>query len=200
MQADGLRAVGKRRFRATTNSNHSLPIAPNVVNRRFETTRPNQIWLTDITYVWTQQGWMYLSCMLDLHSRAIISHELDETLDASVSCRVLRRAITLRNPSNGLVHHSDRGIQYASVAYRSILESHSIVASMSRKGDCWDNAPMESFFATLKREIRADSYVWTTKDEARAAIDEYINYYNQRRLHSQLDYVSPVRYELASAA
>jgi transposase InsO family protein len=199
MRLDGLRARTKRRFRVTTDSRHRLAIAPNLIRRRFTATRPNQLWLGDITYVWTKEGWMFLACLLDVYSRRIVGWAVDETLEAAVACRALRNALAARRPSAGLTHHSDRGVQYASAHYLHLLAQHGAVSSMSRKGDCWDNAPMESFFATLKREL-VDGDGYESKLAAERSIGEYIAYYNRRRLHSALDYVSPMDYESDAAA
>ena len=199
MRLDGLRARTKRRFCVTTNSRHRLGIAPNRVRRRFTATRPNQLWLGDITYVWTKEGWMYLACLLDIYSRRIIGWAVDDTLEAAVACRALRQAFATRRPPRGLMHHSDRGLQYASAKYQHLLTQHGAISSMSRKGDCWDNAPMESFFGTLKREL-VDGNGFASKLDAERSIADYITYYNRQRLHSALDYVSPVDYESDVAA
>jgi len=198
MSDDGLRAKATRRFRVTTNSRHAFPVAKNLLARTFEIDRPNRVWLSDITYLWTDEGWLYLTALLDLCGRRIVGWGTSETLDADSTCRVLRRALTLRRPAPGLIHHSDRGVQYAGHAYQRILREHGITCSMSRKGNCWDNAPMESFFATLKREIGQTR--WPTRSAAANAIDAYIAYYNHERLHSALDYRSPAQYEMRSVA
>jgi putative transposase len=198
MRENGLRAKSTRRFRVTTDSRHSYPVARNLLGRRFHRSLPNQAWVTDITYVWTDEGWLYLSCILDLHARRVIGWGVSETLGASTSCEVLRRAIGTRKPPPGLIHHSDRGVQYACDDYQRILRRHGIVCSMSRKGNCWDNAPMESFFGTLKREIGATH--WVTRAAATQAISNYIAYYNAERRHSALDYACPAQYEQATLA
>ncbi len=198
MREEGLRAKGSRSFRRTTNSGHGLPVAKNVLARRFKWEQPNQAWLTDITYLPTAEGFVYLSCMLDLYSRRIIAWEVSDSLDASASCRVLQRAVALRKPPSGLIHHSDRGVQYASEDYQRSLRRHGITCSMSRKGNCWDNSPMESFFATLKREI--EDLRWPTGSAAAHAVAAYITYYNDVRAHSLLGYLSPVQYELRAVA
>jgi putative transposase len=198
MSDDGLRAKATRRFRVTTNSRHPFPVAKNLLARTFEIDRPNRVWLSDITYLWTDEGWLYLTSLLDLCGRRIVGWGASETLDADSTCRVLRRALTVRRPAPGLIHHSDRGVQYAGHAYQRILHEHGVTCSMSRKGNCWDNAPMESFFATLKREIGQSR--WPTRSAAVNAIDAYIAYYNHERLHSALDYRSPAQYEMRSVA
>jgi transposase InsO family protein len=198
MSGDGLRAKATRRFRITTNSRHDFPVAKNLLARNFEAERPNHVWLSDITYLWTDEGWLYLNSLLDLYGRRIVGWGASENLEASSPCRVLRQALAVRRPRAGLIHHSDRGVQYAGHAYQRILREHGITCSMSRKGNCWDNAPMESFFATLKREIGQTR--WPTRSAAVHAIDAYITYYNQERLHSTLDYVSPLNYEMRKVA
>jgi len=149
----GLAAKTKRKFKATTDSRHKLPIAENVLNREFETRNANEVWLTDITYVWTRTGWLYLAAVLDLYSRRIVGWALEKRMTKAFACRALQMAIDRRQPGKGLIHHSDRGSQYASKVYQKLLETHGMIPSMSRKGDCWDNAPMESFFHTLKVEL-----------------------------------------------
>ena len=196
MKEAGLAGRTRRRFRKTTDSNHSFPIAPNVLERDFTTTAPNQVWVTDITYLWTQEGWLYLAVMLDLFSRRVVSWATSATVDRHLALAALRAALRDRHPQAGLVHHSDRGSTYASGDYRSALESHAIECSMSRKGDCWDNAVAESFFATLKREVEEidslDSHA-----HANAVLTDYIDrFYNLQRRHSTIGYRSPVEFEL----
>ena len=198
MRQEGLRAKMRRRFQRTTQSGHGLPVAENILNQRFSWPKPNQAWLTDITYLWTDEGWVYLSAMLDLCGRRIIAWEVSDNLAAASSCRVLERAIATRKPPAGLIHHSDRGVQYASHAYQCILRRHGIVCSMSEKGNCWDNAAMESFWATLKRELNEDR--WATRSAAVHAVAAYITYYNERRLHSALNYLTPVSCEMKAVA
>ena len=199
MKSEGLYARQKRRFRKTTNSNHGFRLANNLVARHFEATAPNRIWLSDITYVYTREGWLYLVCFLDVHSRRIVGWDIDDTLDASSTCRALWRALAERRPSRNLVLHSDRGIQYASEEFRRVLRVHDITQSMSRKGDCWDNAPMESFWGTLKREL-IEANGTAPRLVVHQAIADYIDYYNRERKHSTLDYVTPVEYESERAA
>jgi len=198
MRQDGLRAKTARKFRLTTNSRHSHPVAENILGRCFDRDQPNQAWVADITYVWTAEGWLYLNCILDLYGRRVVGWGASESLDASATCDVLRKAICARRPPPGLIHHSDRGVQYACDDYLRILRRHGIRSSMSRRGNCWDNAPMESFFGTLKREIGETR--WPTRSAAAHAITSYITYYNHERRHSALDYLSPIQYEMKKVA
>jgi transposase InsO family protein len=185
---------GRRRVK-TTDSAHNLPVAPNLLNRQFEADAPNQKWVTDITYIPTAQGWLYLAAVVDLFSRRVVGWSMDSTMHASLVKNALRMAIASRRPEAGLLHHSDRGSQYAGFVYQSLLSDHQMVVSMSRTGDCYDNAAMESFFGTLKCELVHDRH-YHTRDEARQDIFEYIEvFYNRERLHSSLGYQSPVEYE-----
>jgi putative transposase len=197
MQADGL--VGRRRSRRvrTTDSRHAHPIAPNLLGRQFDVNgmRLNQVWVSDITYVPTAEGWLYLAVVLDLASRRVVGWSMATTLHASLALNALRMAIRSRRPDAGLIHHSDRGVQYACTDYRALLATHGMHASMSRKGDCWDNAVAESFFATLELELIAPAN-WRTRTEARPAIFAYLEtWYNRWRRHSTLQYRSPITYE-----
>ena len=194
MRENGIVAKRRRRFRATTDSNHALPIAPNVLGRNFKTDAPNKVWVTDITYVRTREGWLYLAAILDLYSRAVVGWAMSESLHRDIALRALEMAVRTRRPPPGLVHHSDRGCQYASADYQDALKACGIVCSMSRKGDCWD-AVAESFFATLKTELVHETD-FATRDEARRAIFSFIEvFYNRRRRHSFLDYQSPIEFE-----
>jgi transposase InsO family protein len=185
----------KRKYRVTTDSNHSLPVAENVLNREFCPQAPNQVWGTDITYLWTQQGWIYLAVVIDLYSRRVVGWSIDRRMTKSLVIRALLMAINLRKPPPGLIHHSDRGSQYASHHYQALLEQHGMICSMSRKGNCWDNAPVERFFSSLKREWTGDR-LYRTRAEAIADVREYVAvYYNSRRLHSTLGYTTPMDYE-----
>lgn len=205
MRQEGLVARRPRRWVATTLSTHEEPIAPNLLARRFEIgTVPalNRVWVSDITYVPTREGWLYLAVVLDLASRRCVGWAMRPHLQADLALSALRMAIAQRRPGPGLIHHSDRGIHYACEAYRHLLSEQGIVSSMSRKGDCWDNAVAESFFATLEVEL-IDRRDWSTRAEARQDIFRYIEtWYNRRRRHSTLDYRSPVAHEesLESAA
>lgn len=197
MKRDGLQARRPRRWRSTTDSAHTYPIAPNLLNRQFDVNgvRVNRVWVSDITYIPTREGWLYLGAVLDLDSRRCIGWAMRETLEAELAVSALRMAIVTRRPPPGLIHHSDRGVQYACDEYRAMLDAHGILASMSRKGDCWDNAVAESFFATLEWELILQSD-WLTRAEARRAIFQYIEgWYNRERLHSTLGYRSPITYE-----
>ena len=198
MREEEIRAKKKRRFRVTTDSNHSHPVAPNLLKRRFgvaEVEGPDRVWVSDITYVPTREGWLYLAVVLDLASRRVVGWAMKTTLEASLATDALTMALWRRKPGPGLLHHSDRGAQYASTVYQEILAQHEITCSMSRKADCWDNAVAESFFATLEWELIEDS-AWHTREEARRDIFDYIEvWYNRQRLHSSLGYMSPADYE-----
>ena len=196
MREHGIQAKRKRRFRRTTDSKHPHPIAPNVLERNFDVELPNTAWVTDVTYVWTLEGWLYLAAILDLCSRRVVGWAASETNDRQLALEALRRALRQRTPARGLIHHSDRGSPYASDDYRAGLARHGLVASMSRKGDCWDNAVAESFFATLKGEL-IDHETYSTRAAAIASIGDYIeNFYNPIRRHSSIGYVSPIEFEL----
>ena len=195
MREHGIRAKQARKFRPTTNSNHSLPVAPNVLARDFEAEAPNQKWVADITYVPTHEGWLYLGAIVDLKSRFVVGHSMQERMTSRLVTGALEIALHRRRPGPGLVLHSDRGSQYASGVYQGILLQHKIVCSMSRRGDCYDNAPMESFFATLKKEL-VHHQTYRSREEAKRDITDYIEaFYNSRRLHSSLGYLSPAEYE-----
>ena len=199
MREEGIEGQRKRRFRTTTDSRHSHPVAANQLNRNFTASAPNKIWVTDITYIWTRKGWMYLAAILDLFSRRVVGWSMDSRIDQTLALDALGMALRTRRPEPGLLHHSDRGVQYAGGDYQTQLRENGIVCSMSRKGDCWDNAVAESFFSTLKAElIHRTDYV--TRSQARASVFEYIEtFYNPRRRHSALGYLSPVQHEAAAA-
>jgi transposase InsO family protein len=195
MREHGLCGRRRRRFRTTTQSNHTYPVAENLLARQFTVAGPNQAWVTDITYIWTLEGWLYLCVILDLYSRRVVGWAMGVRIDQELTLRALRMALVQRLPKPGLVHHSDRGSQYAAKTYRRLLTANRIDCSMSRKGDCWDNAVAESFFATLKVELVYETQL-ITRDQARSLIFEYIEgFYNRVRRHSRLGYVSPVVYE-----
>jgi putative transposase len=202
MRQEGL--VGRyrnRRFIHTTDSRHGFAVAPNVLDRKFTPEGPNRVWATDITYIHTRRGWLYLAAILDLYSRKVVGWSLQPYLDRRLVLAALDMAIDARRPAPGmLVHHSDRGVQYACHEYRQALADAEIGVSMSRKGNCWDNAPVESFFSTLKQELVYRT-TFADHDAARAALFQYIEaFYNQRRLHSSLGYLSPAEYERRTAA
>ena len=196
MREDGLAGrVRRRRGVRTTDSAHTDPIAPHRLNRQFAVPAPNRVWVSDITYIPTRQGWLYLAVVLDLASRRVVGTAMGPTLDTALALAALRQALGTRRPPPGLLHHSDRGVQYAATAYRNLLARHGAVQSMSRRGNCWDNAVAESFFSTLEFEVimRHD---WPTRREAHDAIFAYIEtWYNRHRLHSTLQYRSPAEYE-----
>ncbi|MGH7330065.1 MAG: IS3 family transposase, partial [Polyangiaceae bacterium] len=196
MREAGLFSRRARRFKATTDSKHALPVAANVLDRKFETTEPNRAWVSDITYVWTREGWLYLAVILDLFSRRVVGFAMSARIDTALVLDALRMAVGRRHVLPGLVLHSDRGSQYASTAYQRALAAHGIVCSMSRKGNCWDNAVAESFFATLKTELVHDAR-FSSRSEANHEIFDYIEaFYNQRRRHATLAFKSPMQFEL----
>jgi len=197
MRRAGLTVKGKRRFVLTTDSNHSRPIAPHLLRRSFWPNRPNKAWAADITYIPTKEGWLYLAVVLDLFSRKVVGWETSDRMKSTLVTGALQKALDRRAPKRGLIHHSDRGSQYASELFREVLSQHFIRASMSRRRNCWDNSVVESFFATLKTErVHHDDY--KTREEARVALFGYIEgFYNRRRMHSSLGYVSPAQYEEA---
>ena len=196
MREHGIRSKTKRRFRVTTtDSKHSMPVAQNHLQRDFSPTAPNEKWASDITYIPTTEGWLYLAVILDLFSRRVVGWSMDETMPTELTLRALRMALDNRSPGAGLMHHSDRGSQYAAGDYRKLLAHRRIVCSMSRKGDCWDNAVVESFFGTLKCEL-VHHEVFETRAEARLKIFEWIEaFYNRVRIHSTLGFRSPEEYE-----
>ena len=199
MKRHGLRASSSRKFKATTDSKHSHPVAENVLDREFEQESPDRVWLADITYIWTDEGWLYLACVLDAYSRMIVGWSMDARMTKNLVLSALRMGLERRRPEDGqLLHHSDRGSQYASEAYQQLLRAENITCSMSRKGNCWDNAMMESFFATLKKE-RVHQQRYATRAEARASVFDYIEiFYNRQRRHSALGYVSPAEFEAST--
>lgn len=198
MRVAGIAAKSRRKFKVTTDSAHHLPVADNLLNRNFQAERPNQVWVSDITYIPTREGWLYLATVEDLYSRRIVGWAMSSQVNSRLVVDALQMAVDRRRPEAGLIVHSDRGSQYCSDHYQRLLARHQIRPSMSRKGDCWDNAPMESFYRTLKVEL----VYWRdyqTRHEAQRSIVEFIEtFYNRRRRHSTLGYVSPVDYELAA--
>jgi transposase InsO family protein len=198
MKQQKLQARKKRRAVRTTDSNHRQPVAANVLERNFSPDKPNSTWATDITYVWTGEGWLYLAVVLDLFSRMVVGWSMSEHIDTPLVIGALEMALEGRQPPEGLLHHSDRGSQYASAEYQRALASRGIQCSMSRKGNCWDNAVAESFFSTLKLELVYLTY-FSTRHQARLEIFEYLEvFYNRRRRHSSLGYLSPWEYERAA--
>ena len=196
MREEGIRAKRKTKFRiATTDSDHDRTIAPNRVNQQFETKSINQVWLTDLTYIRTREGFSYLCAVEDLHSRRIVGWDIRRSLSAELAVSALEQAIALRDPSPGLIVHSDRGSQFASDPFRKRLTQRRLIQSMSRKGNCYDNAPMESFFKSFKTESVGETIFESHEHAARAAVDYIERFYNRHRLHSALDYQSPVEFE-----
>ena len=195
LRSMGLYARPRPRSRATTKSNPAHPVERNVLARDFTAERPNERWVTDITYIWTDEGWCYLAAILDLYSRAVVGWALSTTLSTQLPLSALDSAIRSRRPGRGLLHHSDRGCQYTSAEYRRVLAELGITVSMSRRGNCWDNAVAESFFATIKTEL-VQTRRWSTRRELRQEVFEYLEiYYNRKRLHSSLDYRAPFEFE-----
>jgi transposase InsO family protein len=195
MRQDGLAARVRRRFKVTTDSSHDLPTAPNRLDRCFVRNRANEVWVSDITFIGTEEGWLYLATEMDLYSRKIVGWALADRLTAELVAEALRMAVVQRRPPSGLLHHSDRGCQYASGLFRRLLDAHGLICSMSRKGNAYDNAPMESFFGSLKREL-VHQASYATRAQARSAVFEYIEvFYNRQRLHSALGYRSPADFE-----
>lgn len=191
----GLRCKQKRKFRATTNSNHTLPVAENLLGQKFEATAPNKVWVTDITYIPTYEGWLYLAGHKDIFSGEIVGYAMDARMTKELVNKSLLNAVVRKRPAKGLVHHSDRGSQYCSHTYRGLLELLGMKASMSRKGNCYDNAPMESFWGTLKNEL-VHHRRYTSRREAIDEITEYIEiFYNRQRRQARLGYMSPAAYE-----
>ncbi len=195
MQEQGLSARRSRQKARTTNSNHQFPLASNLLERNFTADAPDKKWMTDITYIDTREGWLFLAGVLDAYSRKIVGWSMDDQHNAELVKAALCMALDQRRPAAGLVHHSDRGSEYASISYQLLLQEHNIQVSMSKKGDCYDNAMIESFWATLKAE-GCDKKIFSSRNEAKNAIFEYIEvYYNRKRRHSSLGYLSPVDYE-----
>ena len=199
MRENGLYARQKRRFKRTTDSQHAFPVAPNIIDQDFAATAPDQKWGVDISYVWTREGWLYLSVVIDLFSRRVVGWAVGDRLHRELAINALRKAIVMRRPKPGLIHHSDRGSQYCSIDYQALLRSNEIVISMSGKGNCYDNAMVETFFKTLKSEL-----IWRTayqtRNQAEIAIARYIDgFYNPVRRHSALDYLSPAQFERLAA-
>lgn len=191
----GLKAKGKKKFKVTTDSNHNLPIAANLLNRDFSTTAPNQKWVGDITYIWTDEGWLYLATIIDLYSRAVIGWSIQPTMTRELVCDALMMALWRRGFPRGVLCHSDRGSQYCSEDYQKMLKEYGLICSMSRKGNCWDNACAESFFHTLKTEL-IYSERYKTRESAKQSVFQYIEvYYNRVRRHSSIGSIAPMVFE-----
>jgi transposase InsO family protein len=195
MALSGIKAKQKRKFKTTTMSNHSLPVEPNVLSRNFETDAPDRVYVSDITYIRTFEGWLYLAVVLDLYSRRVVGWSFSHRMDKSLVLNALQMAYWRRKPADGLLFHSDRGSQYCSGSFQMFLKDHNITGSMSRKGNCWDNAVAESFFGTLKTECVAGN-VYKSRHDAVADILDYIEmFYNCKRMHSTIGYISPMQFE-----
>jgi putative transposase len=187
----GLRCKQKRKFKATTDSRHSLPLAPNLLDRQFAMTAPNRAWVTDITYVATDEGWLYLAGIKDLFNGELVGYAMSERMTKDLVMQALFRAVAAKRPAKGLIHHSDRGSQYCALAYQKLLRQFGMQASMSRKGNCWDNAPMESFWGSLKNEL-VHHRRFATREQTKREITEYIEiFYNRIRKQARLGYLSP---------
>lgn len=190
----GLRCKQKRRFKATTNSKHDLPVAPNLLNQTFAPTRPNEAWVTDITYLLTEEGWLYLAGVKDVFTCELVGYAMGSRMTQDLTAQALWRAVRSKRPAPGLIHHSDRGSQYCAHSYQKLLKQFGMQASMSRKGNCYDNAPMESFWGSLKNEL-VHHQRYATRANAQASIREFIEiFYNRQRRHSRLGYISPARF------
>jgi transposase InsO family protein len=194
MHANGLRARGKKKFRVTTDSGHGLPVSPNLLERRFDVQEPNRVWSGDITYVWTDEGWLYLAVVIDLFSRQVVGFSMGERMTRALVIDALRMAWFRRRPAAGLIFHSDRGSQYASEDFQRQLKDFAMLGSMSRKGDCWDNAVTETLFGSLKVERLHDMRL-ASRRRAKDEVLDWLTFYNSKRLHSTLGYMSPMAFE-----
>ena len=199
MRQDGIRAKTVKKWRATTQSQHRFPMAANTLDRAFTVEAPNRVWAGDIMYIWTLEGWLYLAVLLDLYSRRVVGWAMSQRVTVELTEQALTMALAKRAPTAGLLHHSDRGSQYAATSYQRVLDEYGLIPSMSRKGNCWDNACVESFFGTLKRELVYHRR-YVTREEARQDIFAYIEvFYNRQRRHSTLGYHSPAEFEARAA-
>lgn len=195
MRENDIQAKHKRKFKATTDSHHKFPVAPNLLGQNFKVSEPNHIWTADISYCWTLEGWMYLAVVLDMYSRKIVGWAMSERMTKELVINAFLMAYWARKPKAGLIHHSDKGSQYASYDFKKVLEDFGVIQSMSGRGNCYDNAVTETFFHTLKTELMLD-WVFKTREEAKSAVFEYIEiFYNRERRHSTLGYCSPVNFE-----
>ena len=194
MRENSIAALRKSKYIVTTNSKHDYPVWPNILCRNFMVDRPNAIWVSDITYIWTLEGWLYLAAILDLFSRMIVGLAMDKTIADTLVLQAMRQAILRRNPKKGLILHSDRGSQYAGNDFKVVLSQNEFIGSMSRKGNCWDNAPTESLWGSLKVG-RLYGMRFETQRQAMDEVIDWLTYYNHRRLHSTLDYISPMQFE-----
>nr|WP_244898654.1 IS3 family transposase [Staphylococcus lutrae] len=195
MKEMGIRSITKKKYKATTDSKHNLPIYPNLLNQQFKVEKPGVVWVSDITYIYTREGWVYLATVMELFSRRIIGWSMSNRMTKDLVISALERAFTAQKPTAGLIHHSDRGSQYASIEYQNILRENEIITSMSRKGNCYDNACIESFHSIIKKEL-IHHCNFQTRNEAMFSIIEYIvTFYNSKRIHSTLNYLSPLEFE-----
>lgn len=195
MSESGLRSITVKKYKATTNSKHSYPVYPNLLNQQFQVDKAGAVWVSDITYIWTKEGWLYLATVMDLFSRRIIGWEMSRRMTKDLTITALQRAINQQLPKEGLIHHSDRGSQYAANEYQAMLRNYEITTSMSRKGNCYDNACIESFHSVIKKELIFHQK-YQTREEAKRSIFAYImTFYNYKRIHSATNYMSPIAYE-----
>lgn len=195
MRESGLRSITVKKYKATTNSKHSYPVYPNLLNQQFQVDKAGAVWVSDITYIWTKEGWLYLATVMDLFSRRIIGWEMSRRMTKDLTITALQRAINQQLPKEGLIHHSDRGSQYAANEYQAMLRNYEITTSMSRKGNCYDNACIESFHSVIKKELIFHQK-YQTREEAKRSIFAYImTFYNYKRIHSATNYMSPIAYE-----